>query len=227
MAKAARISVRTTNTAGDEAFATKTFHAGDVVLVDRPFAVLKTDMPSLPSHRVNVDDVSADDLEECINSLNELRAILKELCSSIVSYQPPDATTYWNALAAMSCPDLSMSHPVLKEVDAICTFLAVHGGASNLFHHWPDSSSEALVRTVLTWMTNCLSYQGKSALFPLASKVNHSCDANVQWDASQGHFIALRDIHAGDALGMSYLNLDTETTFDRCSALYQQFFFWR
>mmetsp|Transcript_59533 Transcript_59533/g.192606 ORF Transcript_59533/g.192606 Transcript_59533/m.192606 type:complete len:184 (-) Transcript_59533:306-857(-) len=78
-------------------------------------------------------------------------------------------------------------------------------------------------------MANCLPFQEGSALFLLAVKVNHACCANVRWDASSGSFYARRAIVAGDALGHAYLNvaqLSGFSTFGRCSALYQQFFFW-
>jgi len=219
-------SVRGTSRSGEEAFAIRSLRPGDTVLVDRPFARLRAPLPQLPCGQD--PDLDAQDLNTCIRRVQELRAALRELCSTIVAYQPPDPPAYWNAVSCMTCPDTGMAHPVIIEIAAVCEFLVLQSGStkSTIFAHWPDSTGLAVTRLVLTWMTNCLQYDGTSALFPHASKVNHSCDPNVRWDQAAGRFVAMRNIAAGETVTMAYLPFFCETTFSRCSLLYQQFFFW-
>eukprot|EP00933_Yihiella_yeosuensis_P025578 TRINITY_DN19828_c1_g1_i1.p1 TRINITY_DN19828_c1_g1~~TRINITY_DN19828_c1_g1_i1.p1 ORF type:complete len:343 (-),score=66.06 TRINITY_DN19828_c1_g1_i1:109-1137(-) len=218
------IGLRSTEGAGEEAFSNRSAKIGEILIEDQPFAVLKAPLPKLPEQ---LDQgVSADDLKSCLHSVGLLRQSLKELCAAIVGYQPPEPKEYWNSLLQMSCPAIDMPHPVMQEISKICSFLSQKGRSAGLFSHWPDSSPEAVMRTVLIWMTNCLPYKGKSALFPLASKVNHACKSNVLWNPDAGSFVAIRSISEGESLCMSYLQAADEVTFRRCSLLYQQFFFW-
>eukprot|EP00929_Paragymnodinium_shiwhaense_P113208 TRINITY_DN81470_c0_g1_i1.p1 TRINITY_DN81470_c0_g1~~TRINITY_DN81470_c0_g1_i1.p1 ORF type:complete len:340 (+),score=49.26 TRINITY_DN81470_c0_g1_i1:40-1059(+) len=211
MALADGVGVRETARAGAEAYALRAFQKGEVVLSDKPFAVLLSDLQRRDDVRKSADGA------------------IKESCAAVVSYDPPDAATYWKLLNDMSCPKPTDKHEVIQCVAAVCEVLAEAYKGTPLLSHWPDQTPSAATRTVLVWLTNGLRYKGATALFPVASKVNHCCEPNVQWDPDLGCFLALRPIGAGEAFGMNYLDKvasGKEDTFSRCSRLYLSYLFW-
>eukprot|EP00929_Paragymnodinium_shiwhaense_P074685 TRINITY_DN38231_c0_g1_i1.p2 TRINITY_DN38231_c0_g1~~TRINITY_DN38231_c0_g1_i1.p2 ORF type:complete len:166 (+),score=38.44 TRINITY_DN38231_c0_g1_i1:144-641(+) len=147
------VETKVTPSAGLGTFALRDFEKGEVVIQDEPFAVLTAPLPDLPAEAAKQPSASVDagDLSRCLASLKKLRQALKELCATIVGYQPSDPKAYWAAVGKLSSPCLESSHPVIKEVVAICKFLALQAAPTKLLNHWPDKSAAAVARTVLTW----------------------------------------------------------------------------
>eukprot|EP00928_Gymnodinium_smaydae_P020818 TRINITY_DN18049_c0_g1_i2.p1 TRINITY_DN18049_c0_g1~~TRINITY_DN18049_c0_g1_i2.p1 ORF type:complete len:326 (+),score=56.27 TRINITY_DN18049_c0_g1_i2:35-1012(+) len=211
----AGVEVLSTDCSGDAVHATQSFSTGDVVLQDRPFAMLLSDLQRREDVR------------------GTFGGVLKESCAAVVSYQPADPKSYWSALARLSCPELDSvgGHPVCDCIAEVCEFLATAQAGSPLFANWPDASGRFVTRTVLTWMTNGLQTRSgngttATALFPLACKVNHSCQPNVRWDPGRCAFLATRAIKPGERLGMEYVAVKGKSAYARCSALYQNYYFW-
>eukprot|EP00928_Gymnodinium_smaydae_P020817 TRINITY_DN18049_c0_g1_i1.p1 TRINITY_DN18049_c0_g1~~TRINITY_DN18049_c0_g1_i1.p1 ORF type:complete len:281 (+),score=54.76 TRINITY_DN18049_c0_g1_i1:35-877(+) len=166
----AGVEVLSTDCSGDAVHATQSFSTGDVVLQDRPFAMLLSDLQ-----------------------------------------RREDVRGTFGA--------------------EVCEFLATAQAGSPLFANWPDASGRFVTRTVLTWMTNGLQTRSgngttATALFPLACKVNHSCQPNVRWDPGRCAFLATRAIKPGERLGMEYVAVKGKSAYARCSALYQNYYFW-
>lgn len=103
-------------------------------------------------------------------------------------------------------------------VDSLEKFYKLHNPLK-LWSFWDDANyGKFLTLEENIWNSNRLAFgqdpldpeQRKSAIFELASRINHSCLCNAEWEWNSNEFLALyawNDLKAGDEITIDYLGL--------------------
>jgi hypothetical protein len=175
--------------------ATRTFDAGEQLLVDTPLLL------SSPLGEGEEGD-TAQELAEAwaakhtglpILSFLHTLAFLKGVCVASKAKQRGLDDFY----APVTCPP--QLRPFVEVAEACASFAWAKG-----------VSVEDLRRAVLVCKCNAHAYGSHTAVFPLGSKMNHSCDNNTFYSTTlidgKGVWVALRRITCGEELTHAYID---------------------
>lgn len=122
--------------------------------------------------------------------------------------------------------------------DSLAKFYKLHNPLK-LWSFWDDANyGKFLTLEENIWNSNRLAFgqdpldpeQRKSAIFELASRINHSCLCNAEWEWNSCGFLALYawiDLKAGDEITIDYLGLPAweMTAKERCLELARDYGF--